>query len=53
VSTGTDEEIVVRQSRFGIPVMKDELVNDNLESRERGGPLEYIWVAPAKMLPSP
>src|ERR1700677_3468714 len=53
VSTGTDEEIVVRQFGFGIPVMKGESVNNDLESRESGGPLEYIRVAPAKMLPSP
>src|SRR6202453_5182569 len=52
VSTGADEKIVVRWFRFGIPVIKDESVNDDLESRACGGPLEYIQVAPAKMLPS-
>src|ERR1700677_4188424 len=45
VSTGADKEIVVRRFGFGIPVTKGESVNDDLESRECRGPLEYIWVA--------
>ena len=53
VNTSADEEIIVRWFGFGIPVMKGESVNNDLESREHGGLLEYIRVAPAKMLPSP